>query len=546
MRLKPRGSADVERTCPSWITRDEIASLRREVARRDEQITTLQSALAEATRDLKTLKAQLERMLRQRCGPKSEKLDPRQLALFLQGEPVEERDETPPVASEAPDAESPDDRLKARHRKAPHIDRAKYAGLPRGRVVHEIPESERIDSLTGTRLVPVGSTITEELEYQPARLFIVEHERVLYGLEQQERAERRVEPVLAPMPPRPIDEGLAGPGLLARILVAKYVDHLPLHRQQAIFAREGLEISRKTMCGWVMRCAWLLGPIVQAMRREILACPILQCDDTTILCQENSKGAGRRTAFLWTYLTPALPDVVFDFTLGRGHEVVDAWLESGRTQILLGDGYSGFGTVCRKRGLLEAGCWMHARRKFHDALGESPAAAALVLTLIRELYAVEDEARGLDAEQRRAVRQERSAATLKEIQGALELIRPQHSEGGTMAAAVKYLDGQWDTLVRFRDDGRIPIDNIACEQAIRPVPLGRRNWRFTGSPRGGEAAAVAYSIVMSCKRAGVEPFEYLSDVLVRVCTHPASRIDELIPRRWRELRERGELQPLPR
>jgi len=525
---------------------EEIARLRREVARRDEQIATLQSALGNATRDLKTLKAQLERMLRQRYGPKSEKLDPRQLALFLQGEPVEERDETPAAASEAPDAESPDDPIKTRHRNAPRVDRAKYAGLPRERVVHEVPQSERIDAVTGKTLVPIGSRITEELEYCPARLFIVEHERVLYGLAEVDRAERKAEPVLAPMPPRPIEEGLAGPGLLARILVAKYVDHLPLHRQEAIFAREGLEISRKTMCGWVMRCAWLLGPIAQAMRREILARAILQCDDTTILCQENSKGAGRRTAYLWTYLTPDLPDVVFEFTLGRGHEVVDAWLEPGRTEILVGDGYSGFGTVGRKRGLSVAGCWMHARRKFHDALRESPAAAALMLTLIRELYAVEDEARGLDAEQRMTLRKERSAATIQEIKSTLEQLKPLHSEGGVMADALDYLANQWDKLVLFVNDGRVPIDNIACEQAIRPVALGRRNWLFTGSPRGGEAAAVLYSIVSSCKRSGVEPYQYLSDVLVRVCTHPASRIDELIPRRWRELRERGELQPLPR
>lgn len=525
---------------------EEVASLRKQLARRDEHVAELEEQLIQAARDLKSLKAQLERMLRWRYGPKSEKLDPKQLALFLAEEPVEPKDETPPTAAEAPDAESADDSIKARHKKKPRVDPAKYAGLHRERVLHELPESERIDPATGKLLVPIGSKITEELEYQPARLFIIEHEQTLYGLSEEDRVDRQAQPIIAPRPPRPIEEGLAGPGLLARVLVAKYQDHLPLHRQEAIFAREGLAISRKTMCEWVMRSAWLLGPIVQAMRRAILSHRIVQCDDTSLLCQENSKGAGRRSAFLWTYLTPALSDVVFDFTLGRGHEVVDAWLGPEWKGTLLGDAYSGFGTVCRKRGIPEAGCWMHARRKFREAVGESPAAAALMLSLMRELYAVETDAKGRSAEERLRLRQERSVATIAEIRRVMELIQSQHSESGSMAEATGYLEKQWETLVLFLEDGELPIDNIACEQSIRPVAQGRRNWLFTGSPRGGEAAAVLYSILVSCKRAEVEPFAYLSDVLVRLCTHPASRIDDLIPRRWLELREQGALAPLPR
>jgi len=170
----------------------------------------------------------------------------------------------------------------------------------------------------------------------------------------------------------------------------------------------------------------------------------------------------------------------------------------------------------------------------------------MLLSLMRELYAVETDAKGRSAEERLRLRQERSVATIAEIRRVMELIQSQHSESGSMAEATGYLEKQWETLVLFLEDGELPIDNIACEQSIRPVAQGRRNWLFTGSPRGGEAAAVLYSILVSCKRAEVEPFAYLSDVLVRLCTHPASRIDDLIPRRWLELREQGALAPLPR
>jgi transposase len=212
---------------------------------------------------------------------------------------------------------------------------------------------------------------------------------------------------------------------------------------------------------------------------------------------------------------------------------------------LRGDGYSGFGTVCRKGGSVEAGCWMHARRKFREAVGESPAGAALMLALIRELFAVETEAKSHSAEERLQLRRERSADTIAEIHRVAKLLESQHSESGSMGDALGNLENQWETLVLFLEDGELPLDNITCEQAIRPVAQGRRNWRFAGSPRGGEAAAILYSIMLSCKRSGVEPFEYLAGVLVRVCTHPASRVDELIPRRWLELLEQGALEALP-
>jgi transposase len=400
----------------------------------------------------------------------------------------------------------------------------------------------------------VGLKVTEKLEHEPARLYVQVHEQVEYGLSAQDQEEQTAPTKLAPLPPQPIDGLLAGPGLLARVLVAKYVEHLPLHRQESIFEREGLQIPRQTLCEWVLRSIELLLPIVAALRQRLLEGSVLQNDDTRVLCLENATGGGRRWAYLWAWVGVDPREVVYQFSLGRDHGVVKDWIGPEWSGHLVGDGYAGYRKICAERNpehpIVEVGCWAHARRKVREAAEEAPKDAVQLAGLIRMLYAVEKKARqsnggkGLEAEALRQLRHEESLPVLWHIRGLVRELKKVHADEGAMGKALTYIRNQWRSLRQYVKNGRLPIDNNACEQAIRPVAVGRKNWLFTGSPRGGEMGAAIYSLVESCKRAGVDPYEYLRDVLVRIRVHPEDRREELVPLVWKELRQAGKLEPI--
>ena len=509
------------------VERDEkIAELVRE-------IEALEQELRGAARDRAKLEARLKELLAKRRAL-ADLAAPGQLALFT--EPA--RLATPPCANEAPDGETGTDRIRPRHAKKPAPREISYASLPREHVQHELPEAERICPITGKELVVIGEKTSEELEYRQAKLVVIVHHRAVYGLAESDRAERKSEPLLAPMPHRPIENALAGVALLAWILVQKYCNHLPLYRQQSIFARDGLELPRQTLCDWVMACAYNLGPIQEALKREILGSGVLQLDDTPVECQAG-KGAANFKAHLWTYTSPLSRGVVFDFALDWGSEHVAAFLGEKIEGYLVGDGYAGYGVIVQKySALIEAGCWAHVLRKFRDALKESPVEASRMMRRIGKLFDIEREAveAKLEPEAVRALRLEKSRAVLVEIESEAQVLRGQAtSDQGPLAKALTYLENQWPTLLRFLEDGRVPLHNNSCENAIRPVAVGRKNWLFAGSERGGRAAATIYSLIESCRRVDVDPFLYLRDVLVRVCTHPAARVHELVPANWKEL-----------
>ena len=541
-----RARADDDDVTPAETLVSENVELRAELAE-------LQALVDRLGRDNALLKEKLFRLMRQRYGPKGDRFAEGQLELFAELFGKEKHEEPDAQALEAPDVELPEDpapkSARRQKRQARQID---YQSLPREHRLHELPEDQRTCPLTGKQLVPVGAKTFEELEYRPAQLIVVEHERVEYGLSEEDRAERMAPNRLAPMPIRPIDQALAGPGLLARVLVAKYVDHLPLHRQGAIFGREGLNIPRLTLCEWTLRSIELLQPIVAAQKRRLLAGGVLQTDDTQVLCQENSTQGGRRWCFVWVWVGEDRREVVYDFSLGRDQDVVARWIGEEWSGYLVGDGYAGYGAVCRKRDpehrIIQVGCWAHARRKVREAADSSPEDAVRVAGLIRQLYAIEAEGRdsNLDPEALRQLRREKSLPVLWRIRGLVRELLPRYAPKDSMADALGYIRNQWRTLRQYVKDGRLPIDNNACEQAIRPVAVGRRNWLFTGSPRGGALGAAIYSLLETCKRFEVEPFEYLRDVLVRVRVHPTDRLDDLTPARWRELRDAGQLEPLGR
>jgi len=526
---------------------EEIRALREILEQREHALVERDQKIAELARDIEALeeelrgaardRAKLEARLKELLAKRRALADlttPGQLALFSEPEPLP----TPPCASEAPDGETSEDEIRPRHKKKHAPREISYAALPREHVQHELPEAERICPITGKELVIVGEKTSEELEYRPAKLVVLVHHRAVYGLSESDRVERQSEPLLAPMPPRPIENGLAGVALLAWILVQKYCNHLPLYRQQSIFARDGLELPRQTLCDWVMACAYCLGPIQEALKRELLASGVLQLDDTPVECQAG-KGKPNFKAHLWTYTSPLSRGVVFDFAPDWGHEHVATFLGNQIEGYLVGDGYAGYGPLVAKYpALIEAGCWAHVLRKFRDALKEAPVEAARMLRRIAKLFDIEREAieQKLEPAAVRTLRAEKSQPVLIEIENeAKELRALATSDEGPLVKALKYLENQWPTLVRFLEDGRVPIHNNACENAIRPVAVGRKNWLFAGSERGGRAAATIYSLIESCRRVDVDPFLYLRDVLARVCTHPASRVHELVPAVWKDL-----------
>jgi transposase len=450
-----------------------ISALEQEVARialLERQIAALEAQLAGASRDRAQLAARLKDLLAKRRAL-AEVLAPGQLALFETEAPLP----TPPCASEAPDGETSEDQIRTRHQRK-HAPRAiAYAALPREHVQHELPEEQRVCPVTHKPLVEVGEKTSEELEYRPAKLVVLVHHSKVYGLAEEDRAERKSEPIVAPLPVRPLENALAGPALLAWILVQKYCNHLPLYRLQAIFGRDGLDLPRQTLCDWVMASAFLLDPIQRALKKQILAAGVLQSDDTPVQCQAG-KGKPNFTAHLWTHTSPLVSGVVFDFAPDWGHEHVEAFLGPNAGGYWVGDGYRGYGTIAKKNsGLIECGCWAHVQRKLRDALKESPLEAARLMKLVTRLFLIEREAveRKLDPAAVKALRLEKSQPILAEIEREAAALRKTTSDAGALAKTLLYLENQWPTLVRFLEDGRVPIHNNACENAIRPVAVGR-------------------------------------------------------------------------
>ncbi|MBK6940448.1 MAG: IS66 family transposase [Planctomycetes bacterium] len=332
-------------------------------------------------------------------------------------------------------------------------------------------------------------------------------------------------------------EGMPGPGLLAQIVTAKYADHLPLYRQEAIFLRHGLELSRQTMCDWLHATAHHLSPIVLAMRRELLRRPVIQSDDTHVLMQTHAASKGCQRASLWTWTAPERDLVLYEFELSKSQAIVEAFLADFAGEVVVADGFSSYNT-CLKQGVKRGGCFAHARRYVREATTH-PREASELLVYIQMLYAVEKRAKelDLDAEGRSKLRQAESKPILDDLRAALDRMRGIATPEGSFFKAWHYLDAQWPHLTLFVEDGRVPIDNNNSEQMMRPVAVGRKNWLFTGSIRGGKNAAIFYSVIGTCKLLGIPPFEYLRDVLSRISTHPHRLIHELTPAGWKAARD---------
>ena len=401
--------------------------------------------------------------------------------------------------------------------------------LERKRVVIDLEESQKQCAHCQTPLQKIGEDTSERLEFVPASLYVLEEVRPKYACPQGCAVQA------AEKPAAPIEKGLAGPALLAQVVVSKYGDHLPLYRQEAIFQRLGVELSRQTMCGWMRSCAELVRPLWELMKDWTLQSQVLQTDDTPVAVQDDTR-AHTRTGRIWTYVGDRdHPYVVYAFTGGRSRAGPEEFLQGYRGDVQA-DAFPGYDRMFkdRKEELTEHGCWAHVRRKFIEAQSADVCRASVMVAYIRLLYGVEREAKAqaMNPEQRRALRQAKSRSVLEDIHAYLVAQKPQVLPKSAIGEAMDYALSNWEALLRYCDHGHVEIDNNGAERSLRPIVVGRKNWLFYGSDRGGETGAILSTLIATCKRLHIEPFAYLRDLLARISSHPLQQLDDLLPDRW--------------
>ena len=499
------------------------------------------------TQELGRAKEQIEWLKRQLFGRKSERMefDPNQLLL----DPIlMEAIENSLPAEPEPEIES---QVAAHTRKsAPHGRGVLPAHLEREVVEIDIPEDQKI--LPDGRVRPcIGFEESEKLACTPQRLFVKVTRRLKYG---SPVGAEECGVVEAPLPDSLVPRCLADESLLAHVAVSKFGDHLPAYRLEGIFKRSGIHISRQTLCGWMQELGLALTPLVAEYKKQLFATGMVHNDDTPVnLLEENQKkprGKKIRTARLWASCSTPRdgPWTVFDFTVSREADGPKEFFK-GYTEKVTCDAYSGYGPLAEsgegEPSIVLYGCWVHVRRYFFNAFkGGDPKLGAEFTAIIKILFELEESIKEKTDEERLAVRRSRSRPVLDAIKARIEELLPVTPPKSALGKALNYATNYWDRLIRFVDDPQAGIDNNPAENAIRPIALGRKNWLFIGNQRSGHAAANLMSVICTCKRAGVEPYAYLLDIIRRLPSMKTTELAQLLPTEWKRAHE-APAEPTP-
>jgi transposase len=503
------------------------------------EITTQKDAhIAELTRKLEftqwqltKLQNQMEQMLRRFYGRKSERINPNQYMLdSILMESIGQPAQIPPLAEIKTETRTAAPKKPSQHHgRLPIPDH-----LERIEILLDIPEEKKFCPKTGKPLKVIAVEESEKLEYRQGKLIVNVYKRPQYALPENGNSFASV--IAAPMPDHPVAKCKADIGLLSHMVVSKFADHLPLYRQDGIFEREGVTIPRATQSSWLMQIYESIRPLEAAFRQAIFESDVLFTDDTPVPLQVKGNGKLKK-ARLWAYVRGGSgpPLVVYVFSIDRSKKRPLEYLE-GYQGYIHADAYSGYDELFKKEGIIEVGCWAHARRRFDEAASSRPKESTDILSRIARLYhEVETPCADMTPEARCKFRQMHAAPLLAGIFEKIQELKSQAIPSEPLHKAIDYALNQNEALRRYIEDGRLRPDNNTAENAMRPVALGRKNWLFVGSERGGRAAALFMSLVKSCKDLDINPWEYFDDMLRRIMSHPVSRLRELLPDVWKPL-----------
>jgi transposase len=497
---------------------DSLLLLSKENKKLHEDYKKSQEDLAHAYLIIRQLK-------QQHFGRKSEKLDvelpqlPGLQNLFDEAglEPADEPEEE--SSEQAAKQENTKEKKKPGRRPLPK-------DLPREHIIHDLSEEDKQCKCCGHPMAKFSEETSEQLIYIPAQLKVQVHVRNKYACKACEEGV-----TLAPLPPQPIPKSMASASLLAHILVSKYADHLPLYRQSDMWKRLGVDISRSTMSGWVLKCGTMLSPLVDLMRLNIINHDYARADETTLQVLNEPGRKATDKSFMWVFMNEAVDQksIVYRYDPSRKGAVAAEFLE-GFTGHLQSDAYSGYKHICKDR-IISVGCWAHARRKFVDILKivSKPGKAMEAVAYIEKLYEIERYAKekNLPPDKVKELRQAKSKVILDSYKAWAESTAPRVPPKNPLCAAIKYSLNNWVELTRYLDDGRLDIDNNACERAMKPFAVGRKNWLFAGNELGAKASAVIFSLIETCEANGIEPEAYLKHALENI--HTTKDLSQLLP-----------------
>jgi len=465
-------------------------------------------------RQIAQLTHRLDLLLKRVYGPRADQLDPRQMFLF----------EPPTVEITPPSAPEPSVTITTTVKKTGHGRGKLPENLKRETEIIDVPES--VKQATGGAWQKIGEEISEKLDYTPSSLFVRRIVRPKYVVRFPD-TDQPEELRIAELPPEALPKSKAAPGLVADVIVSKLVDHLPLYRQEQRYDRQGFPIARSTLCGWLAEAADVLTPLWERLKEQVLAANIVNTDDTPVPVQDPDR-EHCRIGRIWTYVSRH--GTVYDATEDRSRDGPLAFLQ-GYQGFLQCDAYAGYDELFRRSQgtIIEVGCWAHARRKFVEAQKTSPREAHEAVARIKQLYAVEHEAKAFDAAARRSLRQEKSVPLLEALRTWLEPLAVTALPKSPLGEAVTYARNQWAALNVYVTDGALAMDNNLAERAVKPFAIGRKNWLFFGSDDGGRRLAILSSFTANCQQFGVNPWTWLNETLTRLPTLPADQLPALLP-----------------